>query len=95
LILPRYRRVLAALIWAVAAQAPAQAQGQQAEGQQPGSTPGHGQPAAPPAKAPDDEFIEFLGEDDHGDAAWWEFLKRTSPGAHNPAPPPPQGSKQS
>jgi hypothetical protein len=52
-------------------------------------TPGQGQPPAPPsqqgrappapprpADAPDDEFIEFLGEDDHGDSAWWEFLKK-------------------
>ena len=37
-------------------------------------------PAAPPAPpaaaargAPDDDFIEFLGRDDVGDAAWWEF----------------------
>ena len=32
----------------------------------------------PPAETPDvpdDEFIEFLGADDHGDAAWWEMLK--------------------
>jgi hypothetical protein len=42
---------------------------------------------------PDEEFIEFLGEDDHGDAAWSEFLKRAQ--QQNPAPPPAQGTKQS
>jgi hypothetical protein len=42
---------------------------------------------------PDEEFIEFLGEDDHGDAAWSEFLKRAQ--QQNPAPPPVQGTKQS
>src|SRR6185437_4868415 len=37
-------------------------------------------PAAPPdAQAPDDGFIEFLGGDDVGDAAWWEFLKKAPP----------------
>jgi hypothetical protein len=64
-----------------------------------GQTPGQGQTPAPPpqpqghapvatqrpADAPDDEFIEFLGEDDHGDSAWWEFLKKTPPGDQNPA----------
>jgi hypothetical protein len=52
------------------------------------------QSAAPPAsqEVPDEEFIEFLGEDDHGDAAWSEFLKRAQHGAQNPAP---QGTKES
>lgn len=31
------------------------------------------------ASEPDDEFIEFLGADDVGDAAWWEFLKKSGP----------------
>jgi len=31
------------------------------------------------AAAPDDEFIEFLGADDVGDTAWWEFLKKSAP----------------
>jgi hypothetical protein len=83
---------LGAVLWAsaAAAQPPAQQ-----PAQQPGSPPGRAQPAAPPANAPDEELIEFLGEDDHGDAAWWEFLKRASPGAQNPPAPPPQGTKQS
>lgn len=56
--------------------------------------PGQAPPAAQPhADAPDDEFIEFLGEDDHGDSAWWEFLKKTPPGTQNPEPPP-QSPKQ-
>ena len=41
---------------------------------------------------PDDEFIEFLGADDVGDAGWWEFLKKTDP--HAPSSPPPPDSKQ-
>jgi hypothetical protein len=55
--------------------------------------PGHAPAAAQrPANSPDDEFIEFLGEDDHGDSAWWEFLKKTPPGDQNPAQP--QSPKQ-
>jgi hypothetical protein len=64
-------------------------------------TPGQGQAPAPqgrappapprPADAPDDEFIEFLGEDDHGDSAWWEFLKNQH-GDQDPAQP--QSPKQ-
>lgn len=52
-------------------------------------------PPAPPAKtpaaadAPDDEFLEFLGSDDVGDAALWEYLKRAPPRGTNPPPPPP------
>jgi hypothetical protein len=88
---PRYRLVLGALLWAAAvrAQQPAQA-----PAPAPAAPAGHAQ-AAPPASqdVPDAEFIEFLGEDDHGDAAWSEFLKRAQHGAQNP--PPPQGTKQS
>src|SRR6202035_1104427 len=39
-------------------------------------------PPTPPVSssgAPDDDFIEFLGADDMGDAAWWEFLKNVPP----------------
>jgi hypothetical protein len=52
-------------------------------------------PAPPPPQTPqsatpgvpDEEFLEFLGEDDHGDdAAWRELLKN--------APPVPQDEKQ-
>jgi hypothetical protein len=86
---PCYRLVLGALLWAAAvrAQPPAQAPAQ--------APAGHPQTAAPPAsqEQPDEEFIEFLGEDDHGDAAWSEFLKRAQHGAQNPTPP--QGAKQS
>jgi hypothetical protein len=88
---PRYRWILGALLCAAAvrAQPPAQAP-KPAPSPPPGST----QSAAPPASqdAPDEEFIEFLGEDDHGDAAWSEFLKRAQ--QQSPAPPP-QGTKQS
>lgn len=60
-----------------------------------GTPPGRAPPATqpPPANAPDDELIEFLGEDDHGDSAWWEFLNKSPPGSQNPAPPP-QSPKQ-
>jgi hypothetical protein len=54
------------------------------------------QPA--PAPAPDpgasDEFIEFLGGDDVGDAAWWEFLKKSAPRKDQPPVPPPQDATQ-
>ncbi len=78
---------------AAQAQAPGAAQGQQ-----PGQPAARAPPApqAPPATSlPDADFIEFLGEDDHGDAAWWEFLRKAAPGAQNSAPPPPRGPKES
>jgi hypothetical protein len=62
-----------------------------------------GPPAPPPPEppppsqaqgAPDDDFIEFLGADDVGDAAWWEFLKKAPPRVENPPTPPPQEAKQ-
>jgi hypothetical protein len=54
-------------------------------------------PATPPGEstvAPDEGFLEFLGADDVGDAAWWEFLKKAPPrGSVAPAPSP-QDAKQ-
>src|ERR1700676_1575867 len=50
-------------------------------------------PASAPG-APDDDFIEFLGADDVGDAAWWEFLKKVPPQGGNPPATPPQEAKQ-
>jgi hypothetical protein len=47
-----------------------------------------------PQGAPDDDFIEFLGADDVGDAAWWEFLKKVPPRGENPPATPPQDAKQ-
>ncbi len=47
-------------------------------------------PASATGAAPDEGLIEFLGSDDVGDAAWWEFLKRAPSGGKNPPPPPPQ-----
>ncbi len=47
---------------------------------------------APGAATPDDEFIEFLGADDVGDAAWWEFLKKSAP-HKDPSPETPQDAK--
>jgi len=52
-------------------------------------------PASPPdAQAPDDDFIEFLGGDDVGDAAWWEFLKKGPPRGKDAPATPPQDAKQ-
>jgi hypothetical protein len=62
-------------------------------------------PTAPPAvpqrspdptdaAASDDDFIEFLGEDDVGDAAWWEFLKKSAPPKEPHPLPPTQDAKQ-
>lgn len=60
-----------------------------APAQQTAPPPARPPPAArPPTDAPDDEFIEFLGEDDHGDAAFWEFLKKSAQGQQPAAPPP-------
>lgn len=47
---------------------------------------------AAPADAPDGDFIEFLGADDHGDAAWWEMLKQAPAGSQRPAAPAPKDS---
>jgi hypothetical protein len=44
------------------------------------------------ATTPDDEFIEFLGSDDVGDAAWWEFLKKSAP-QKDPSPDAPRDTK--
>src|ERR1700716_2909513 len=53
-------------------------------------------PPAPPASpsTPDDDFIEFLGADDVGDTAWWEFLKKAPPRGESPPATPPQDVKQ-
>jgi hypothetical protein len=53
-----------------------------------------GQPAAPQGDVPDEGLIEFLGSDDVGDAAWWEFLKRAPPRGNNPPAPPPQDANR-
>ena len=53
-------------------------------------------PAAVPASKadpPDEGFIEFLGSDDVGDAALWEFLKRAPQRANDPPAPPPDAKK--
>jgi hypothetical protein len=55
-------------------------------------------PATPPpvpahsGDVPDEGFFEFLGADDVGDTAWWEFLKKAPP--RGTPPPPPQDAKQ-
>jgi len=58
-------------------------------------------PAPPPAPpqstspdVPDAEFIEFLGADDQGDAAWSELLNNAAARSQKPAAPPPQDAKQ-
>jgi hypothetical protein len=43
---------------------------------------------------PDDEFIEFLGRDDVGDAALWAFLKKSAQRKDPTPAPPPQDAKQ-
>jgi hypothetical protein len=57
---------------------------------------------APPAQAapasaavpPDEGFIEFLGSDDVGDAAWWDFLKKAPLRGNDPPATPPQDAKR-
>jgi hypothetical protein len=53
--------------------------------------PAQGTPAA---AAPDDGFLEFLGSDDVGDAAWWEFLKKAPPPGSDASAKPPQDAKK-
>ncbi len=50
-------------------------------------------PSSQQATPPDDDFIEFLGGDDVGDEAWWEFLKKVPLKGDSP-PAPPQDQKQ-
>jgi hypothetical protein len=52
--------------------------------------------SAPASKVdpPEDGFIEFLGSDDVGDSALWEFLKRAPPRGNTPPAPPPQDAKK-
>jgi len=60
----------------------------------PAGTPPTPMPEASDEAASDDELIEFLGADDVGDAAWWEFLKNSAPGNDPPQPAaPPQDAK--
>jgi len=44
--------------------------------------------------APDESFLEFLGSDDVGDAAWWDFLKKAPPRGNVPPASPVQEAKQ-
>jgi hypothetical protein len=58
-------------------------------------TPPAQPPASTPAPPPPDEgFLEFLGSDDVGDAAWWEFLKKAPPSGNNSPATPPQDAKK-
>ncbi len=34
---------------------------------------------APPARVPNADLIEFLGEDDVPKPSWWEFIQRRAP----------------
>lgn len=56
--------------------------------------PTPGQHESPSQRAPDDEFIEFLGADDVGDETWWEFLKKAPSRGGNPPASPPEEAKQ-
>jgi hypothetical protein len=49
---------------------------------------------APGTVAPDEGFLEFLGSDDVGDAAWWDFLKKAPPRGTVPPASPPQDAKK-
>jgi len=63
----------------------------------PSSEPPAASPAgtsAPATGAPDESFLEFLGSDDVGDAAWWDFLKKAPPRGNVPPDPPPQDVKK-
>jgi hypothetical protein len=51
-------------------------------------------PRADSPEGPDDDFLEFLGADDVGDAAWWDFFKKAPPHGATPPAAPPQDAKQ-
>jgi hypothetical protein len=76
------------VVCAAAVAGPAPSGGTQAPGgTQPGGTQPGGTPPPASQEPPDDELIEFLGTDDVGDSAWWEFLKKAPPRGGNPSPP--------
>ena len=63
--------------------------------QTPAPTPAPPASAAKAPPAPDESFLEFLGSDDVGDTAWWEFLKKAPPRGSDPPPAtPPQDAKK-
>ena len=49
---------------------------------------------APGVDTPDDDFIEFLGRDDVGDAALWAFLKKSAQVQDSTPETSPQDAKQ-
>ena len=53
-----------------------------------------GTSSAPATGAQDESFLEFLGSDDVGDAAWWDFLKKAPPRGNVAPDPPPQDVKK-
>ena len=55
-----------------------------------GTTP----PPASSQDSPDESFLEFLGEDDVGDASLWEFFQKAAPRADNSTAAPSQDAKQ-
>src|SRR5271156_5394453 len=75
----RYGLLIGVLLCtAAAAQPPPPSSGAQ-QSPTPGTQPPPGATKSPAQSKPDDDFIEFLGADDVGDAAWWEFLKKAPP----------------
>jgi len=66
-----------------------------APAQTPAPTPAPPASSAKPPATPDESFLEFLGSDDVGDTAWWEFLKKAPPRGSDPPPAtPPQDAKK-
>lgn len=66
-----------------------------APAQTPAPTPAPPASSAKPPPPPDESFLEFLGSDDVGDTAWWEFLKKAPPrGSDSPPATPPQDAKK-
>jgi hypothetical protein len=48
----------------------------------------------PTPGAPDEGFLEFLGSDDVGDTALWEYLKKAPPTGSSPPATAPQDAKK-
>lgn len=62
----------------------------------PAKAPSGGAPVVDPPGGgiPNEDLIEFLGADDVGDAAWWEFLRNSAPRKDRPSAPPPRDAQQ-
>ena len=87
--------LLSSVLYASAsASAPPAAPAPAPPAQTPASAPPPPASSAKSPATPDEGLLEFLGSDDVGDSAWWEFLKKAPPRGNDPRAVPPQDAKK-